>query len=487
MSMQQKMVKGALWSAIQSWGSQFITLLVFLLLARLLAPEDFGLVSFASVFISFLYILQDQGFSQAIIQRQDLEPEHLDTAFWTNIGVGILLTLICVVSAGFVADGFNQPQIAPLLRWLSLNFILSSFNSVQQAILQRNFGFKSLALRTLIASLVSGVVGVVMALTGFGIWSLIAQQLTRQFVRVLVLWQVSDWRPGFRVSLKHFHDLFAFGINLTGINALFFLNTRSDDFLIGTFLGPVALGYYSVAYRLPVIAMEVLNSVKSQVTMPAFSRLQEEPERVQRGFYKITQLTSVLACPAFIGLAVVAPEVVLTLFGEQWIPSIPVLRVLSFSALLFSIQGFSGNVITALGKPGWSLKANFLNSVVNVIGFSLALRWGIVAVAAAFVIGNYLISPVRFLMVRKLAGIDTLKYLHQFTVPLLGSLTMAAVLLGLKYWLTDMFPAPIRLGIYIAVGAVIYSSIIILFMPKLIQQIRSLASLALPQFLKRQA
>jgi len=484
--MQQKMVKGVLWTAIQSWGSQFMTLLVFLLLARLLAPEDFGLVSFASVFISFLYILQDQGFSQAIIQRQNLDPEHLDTAFWTNIGIGMLLTLICVTSAGLVGTWFNQPQIAPLLRWLSLNFILSSLNSVQQAILQRNFDFKPLALRTLLATLASGMVGVSMALTGFGIWSLIAQQLTRQFVKVLVLWQVSDWRPGFRVSIQHFRDLFAFGINLTGINALYFLNTRSDDFLIGNFLGPVALGYYSVAYRLPIVAMEVLTSVKSQVTMPAFSRLQEEPERVQRGFYKITQLTSVLAFPAFIGLAVVAPEVVLSLFGNQWIPSIPVLQVLSLSALLFAIQGFSGNVITALGKPSWSLKANLLNSVVNVIGFALTVRWGIVAVAVAFVVGSYLVSPVRFLMVRKLAGIETAAYLQQLTIPLLGSLIMAGTILGAKYFVADRFVAPVRLAIYVAIGTIVYGSIVILLMPKLIQQARTLVAMALPPFLKRQ-
>jgi len=163
-----------------------------------------------------------------------------------------------------------------------------------------------------------------------------------------------------------------------------------------------------------------------------------------------------------------------------------VLQVLSLSTLLFSIQGFSGNVITALGKPNWSLKANLLNSVVNVIGFSLAVRWGIVAVAVAFVVGNYLVSPVRFLMVRELTGIETATYLQQFTIPLFGSLIMAGAILGSKYFVADAWIAPVRLAIYIAIGAIIYSSIVILFMPKLISQVRALADMALPQFLKRQ-
>ncbi|MCY7278519.1 MAG: oligosaccharide flippase family protein, partial [Phormidesmis sp. CAN_BIN44] len=190
MTLQQKAVKGIAWSFIQSYGNQVITLVVFLLLARLLTPEVFGLIALANIFINFIQIFLDQGLGEAIVQRKELEPEHLDTAFWTNVASGAILMSIGLLSADLVAQFFHEPKLSSVIRWLSLSLIIGSLNVVQRALLRRNLAFKTLAIRTLIASLVAAVVGIIMAFQGLGVWSLVGMTLTERIIGTAILWKV---------------------------------------------------------------------------------------------------------------------------------------------------------------------------------------------------------------------------------------------------------------------------------------------------------
>ncbi|BAY75588.1 putative polysaccharide transport protein [Nostoc linckia NIES-25] len=473
---RQKALKGVFWSAIQNWGRQAIAFIVFALLARLLGPGTFGLVASASIFLAFVTIFLDQGFSVAIIQRKELEPEHLDTAFWTNFGIGLVMTALSIAAAGLFADFFLsdpefRPQLASIIRWLSLSFVIISLSSTQEAIFQRNLDFKPLAIRELIAVCIGGVVGVAMAFMGFGVWSLVSQQLVNSLVKVLVLWSASNWRPRFKFSQKHFHELFSFGINVVGTQILNFVNRRSDDLLIGYFLGPVALGYYSVAYRLLLIITQLLTGVINQVAMPAFSRLQQEPEKLRNGFYKVTQLTSLISFPAFLGMAALAPELVRVLFGEKWLPSIPVMQILAFIGIVHSVAYFHSTVITAMGKPAWKLRLNFMHSIANVIGFAIAVHWGIVAVAAVYVIRSYLLTPVDLWFIRKLIGIKLTVYLRQYVIPLTGVLGMTIVIFVFRELLRNLVNIQTLLGVCIFLGGMTYIVLIISLAPQIVQQI----------------
>ncbi|WP_138506705.1 MOP flippase family protein [Nostoc sp. PA-18-2419] len=474
---RQKALEGVFWSAIQNWGRQAIAFVVFAILARLLGPETFGLVASASIFLAFIGIFLDQGFSVAIIQRKELETEHLDTAFWTNVGIGLLMTVLSIAGAGLVANFFSQPQLTPVIRWLSLSFVIITLSSTQEAIFQRNLDFKPLAIRELIAVCVGGVVGVVMAFMGFGIWSLVSQQLINGLVQIIVLWSASNWRPRFKFSPKHFKELFTFGINVLGTQILNFVNRRSDDLLISYFLGPVALGYYSVAYRLLIIITQLLTGVTNQVAMPAFSRLQQEPEKLKSAFYKVTQLTSLISFPAFLGMAALAPELVRVLFGEQWLPSIPVMQVLAFIGIVHSVSYFNGTVMTAMGKPFWKLRLNFMHSIANVIGFSIAVHWGIVAVAAIYVIRSYLLTPIDLWFIRKLIGIKLSGYLRQYVIPLAGVLGMVTVIFTAKELLKNLINVQTLLAVCILLGAITYVVLIVLLAPNIVQQIREIINL----------
>lgn len=474
-NLRQKAVIGVLWSALDSWGRQFISLGVFLALARLLGPETFGLVALSSVFLGFLQVFLDQGFSQAIVQRQDVEREHLDTAFWTNLGVSALVAILSIACAGLVADSFKEPQITSIIRFLSLGFIINAFSSVQEAIFQRKLAFKSLAIRSLVAVVIGGVVGITMAFTGFGVWSLVGQQLSNSFVQVLVLWWVSDWRPGFRFSQRHFKELFAFGVNVMGMNFFNFLNRRSDDFLIGYFLGSTALGYYSVAYRLLLTLTQLLTSIIVKVSLPTFSRLQQEPERLRNALYQAIQFTSLITFPGFLATVILAPEIVTVIFGENWSPSIPVMQVLNLIGILYAYFYFNASVMMAMGKPSWKLALDFIQAVSNVVAFAIAVQWGIVAVAAAYVIRSYLMAPLNIWVVWKLIHIDVKTYIRQGAVPLAGTVIMLTAIFAIKYFLNNVISSSAVLALGILVGVTVYVLSIFVIAPKLFWQVVNIA------------
>lgn len=474
-NLRQKAVKGLAWSAIENWGRQAVSLVVFFLLARLLNPETFGLIALASVFIAFVELFLDQGLSRAIVQRQEVESEHLDTAFWTTLGISLFLTSLSIACAGLAADFFKQSELTRIIHYLSITFIFSGLSSVQQAILERQLAFKSLAIRSLIAVFVSGIVGVVMAFLDFGVWSLVGQQLTNGLMQVLVLWRVSNWRPGFRFSTTHAKELFNFGINVSAFNIINFFNRRSDDLLIGYFLGPVALGYYAVAYKLLLVMTQVLISTATKVTFPIFSRLQGEPERLINAFYNATQLASIIAFPMFLGVTVLAPELVKILFGEQWNQSIPVMQILSLIGPVHLILYYNSSVIMALGKPAWRLWIQVINTVTNVISFVAVVQWGIVAVASAYVIRAYLLSPISLIAISKLAHINLMKYLQLYVVPLVSSFVMISTMLGIKFVLIDLIEIRLLTAIAVLLGTSIYIFTISIISPKLFKSVLALA------------
>jgi O-antigen/teichoic acid export membrane protein len=458
MNFKQKVVQGLFWSIVQSWGRQAISVIIFAVLARLVGPSAFGQIALVGVFISFIQVFIDQGFPIAIIQRDNLESEHLDTAFWTNVGISSLLTVIGILGAPLIAEGFKEPQITPIIQYLSLGFIINAFSSVPQAILNRNLEFRPLALRALTAILVGGILGIFMAFQGFGVWSLVGKQLAEGVIGAIALWWASDWKPKLRFSIQHFKDLFLFGSHIVLTNIFEFFNRQSDNLLIGYFLGTTALGYYTIAYRILMIITSLLTGVVNQVTMPAFSRLQREIEHLQSSFYKATQFVSIVAFPIFTAIAILSPELISVFFGKEWLPSVPVLQALSFVGAQHSISYLYTDVILAMGKSSWRLKLNCLNAITNVLVFAFTVQWGYLAVAIGLAIqACFIATPLFLLAVKKLIHIQLKTYLFQFFSPILSSIIMAAsVLFMKKYFIMQNQNTLISLCIVCIFGAIIY-------------------------------
>lgn len=464
LSLKQLAIKGTLWSAISQWANKFLSLVTFTILTRLLEPDSFGLIALAGTFLAFLNLFLDQGFSTTIIQRKDLEPEHLDTAFWTNIAISLILAVICVAGAGVTANFFKEPSLAPVIRWLSLNLIIISFNSVQSALFSKKLDFKLLAISSLISSFSGAIVGITMAFTSFGVWSLVGQQLSGGIVSSFVLWIASDWRPRFRFSRKHLDDLFAFGLNIVGINILAFLVTRGDNLLIGYFLGATALGYYDLAYRLLLVVTSLFVGIIGSTALPIFSSIQDDLPRLRKVLYEFVELSNTVAFPIFLGMSVLTPELVIVIFGEQWKASIPVMQILNIIGILYAGFYVNAPLMMAVGKPEWKLRLDIFRTIFYVTAFFIAVRWGIVAVAASFVISAYLIAFVTVWVMKKLVGINIKVYLSKYLVPLIASLIMILCVSGVKYLVNTNFVATNTLTLLISIltGMIVYPLLIYL-------------------------
>ena len=487
MNLREKAINGVLWSATQTWGVRVISFLVMIALARLVAPEAFGLVAYATVFISFAQIFVDQGFSDAIVQFPQLSPEHLDTAFWVSVLFGCSLSVISIFSSNAIASFFREPQLVPVIKWLAPIFFLSAMSSVQQAILRRKLAFKSLTVRSLTANLVSGAIAVIMAFSGYGVWSLVAKLLVSAFVNMVMLWQVSDWRPSFRLSIKRFRELFVFGINILGGNFVDFLSVHSDDFLIGYFLGPIALGYYTLAYNLLIVTTDLLISVPNAVAFPLLSSLQADSAGVKRAFSQVILLQSVVAYPIFVGIAALSSELIIQLYGFPWSASIPVLELLMLIGVVRSAMYIYSSVFRAVGKPSWRFWLYLLTAIMNVIGFVLVVHLGIVAVAASYVLVSYLLMPLYFFMIRKLIGVSIRSHLSLYGPAVVSSLAMAAIVYAVKLLIGEQIILPVRLSILVLTGAVTYLLTLRLTYPPAYKQMIGVARSAWGGILSRPA
>jgi O-antigen/teichoic acid export membrane protein len=449
-------VQGVGWTVLRSVASRTVGSLVFIVLARLLDPKDFGTVAIASVFVVLLSLLVESGFGEALIQRKDVTPRELDTSFWTNNCIGVGLAGIMAAGAGLVAASFHQPDLAPVLQMLSLVLVFAALSSVPQALLRRQLAFRQIAFRGLAATCAGGAVGVVMALSGFGVWSLVGQMLTNALVGTVVLWLACSWRPGLQVSVAAFVELFRFGANMLGERIAMFISRRSDDFLVGLVLGSVALGLYTGAYRILLIVTEILIWTVEGVAFPLFSRLHGDTARTKRAFCVATQLCSAVAIPAFLTLAVLAPEVTRVTLGGKWTAAIPVMTVLALVGIPHAATYVNKAVVAASGRPNLSFRIAALTAVINVIGFVIVVRFGILAVAASYVVCGYLLVPVSVWSVTRVLDLDVKAYLRLYVAPLTSGLVMLLALLAAKAALHGLLTDLPLFAVLVIVAAGVY-------------------------------
>lgn len=476
MDLRTKALKGVAWSAVRKWGSRLINLVVFTVLARLLPTEAFGLVALGGTYVAFIRVFVDQGFADALIQRDELTDAHPDTAFWVNIALSIVFVGVSVVAAPWIGRLFDEPELGPVIIGLSPSFVLIALAGVQEALFERDLDYQTLAVREFVAALVGGLIGVAMAYAGYGVWSLVGFFLGERTAAVVVLWTASPWRPGFKVGLKPFKDLFSFGVNVLGTNLLGYVNRRADNLIIGYVLGAELLGFYEVAYRLFQAGTGLITNSVSSVAFSTFSRLQDDPARMRQGFYTATQMVCLVAFPVFFGAALVAPELIGTFFGAKWLPlSAQTFQVLSFVGVMHAAFYFNSSVMFAMGKPDWQFYLGLVNAVANVLAFTLAVQWGIVAVAAAFAARNLLVAPLPLHLVRRLIGIEWWEYLSAYGPPSLGTGAMAGVVFGLRWGLSGPSDV-VLLAAAIPLGGIAYVGVLALVAPKRLGRLRDLVA-----------
>lgn len=356
------------WALVMNWGTQGIASLVTFMLAAILGPRDYGMVAMAMLYISFIQMFLAQGLAAAIVQRKDLQSEHVDSVFWMTLVGGVAFAGVSVALSGWWEAANRLPGLATVINALSVVLIIRGLTIVQEGLLRRQMDFKSLALRSNLAALMGGAAGVTLAFAKFGVWSLVWQELVTSTAEVFLLWSVSGWRPRMRFSFPHLKQVLGFSIQVFSAQLGTFVQRRSDALLIGLFFGPVAVGLYRLADRMVNLVIEIATRPFTVVALPHFSRYQDDPEGLRQGVLRCIKSTTLVTLPMMALISGMAGLICLTL-GSKWFEAAPVIRVLCFVGACRTVTLFAGPLLQASGRPSYFAWMTWSLAGANVIGY----------------------------------------------------------------------------------------------------------------------
>jgi O-antigen/teichoic acid export membrane protein len=402
---QRQAAVGTFWATVERVATQGISFIVVLLLARLLGPQNYGLVTLAATIGLLGQMLLSETFSQALIQQKDLEAAHVSSLFWILVAAGILAVSIQLMAAGSLSILFGEPDLAPLLRALSPVLLLSALQAVPISLFKRDLDFRSLAAASATGTLIAGAAGVALAYAGFGVWSLIANLLVQSTVVTATIWRRSSFRPGLVLSLPHLRDLWSYGQFTFLLRIAAFAANQSPRILIGYLFGPAALGAFSLGLRVIEIIHQLLTLPAVNVALPLISRVRSDPNRLERVVLAATQLVAMTSVPVFVGLALIAPFAMPLVFGVKWVQSVPLVQILCAFGIVGAFGLIWGGIIGGLGRPDVTLATTTMAALVSVTLLLATARWGLIAAATAYVIRGYATLPFMPHVIARLTGI----------------------------------------------------------------------------------
>lgn len=427
-----RFLKHIFWDSSSQVVSQLVHLAIRLILARLLAPSDFGLIAMAMVVISFTWWFLDIGFGSALVQRKDITDSHKSTAFWINVLLSIVVFIILALISPIVAHFFKARHLSSVLTALSFSLVLSSPESTLTALFQREFNFRAVAVRKAGAVLIGGVVGVSMAIAGFGVWALVGDALTRSLTGSMLLLVQSSWQPRLIIDRLVIPDLWGYSKHLLGARLLNYLNRNLDTILIGRFLGAQALGFYNIGYQFVLMPMTYLARSVNNVLFSTLSRIQDDPHNFRHGFLFVTKGVASLLFPLMALLGFNAKFLVVQFIGEKWEQSISLIPMMCIVGAIHSLYSLTPAVFQAKAENKKFARFVFINLIGNAIGFAIGLRWGIFGVALLYATVTMLLFPIQMNLILKMISLNKLDYIKALILPIFFSL-----LVGMPRYVID--------------------------------------------------
>jgi teichuronic acid exporter len=454
-SLGTRATNGILWSAFERFGQQGVSFLVQIVLARLLAPEQFGLIAMVAVFVALCQGIADAGFHEAIIQKKELDDSLVSTVFFTNLLLACFLTVVLWFGAPYVADFYHQERLTLLLRVLSVGLIIDGFARIQLTLLQRALLFRELATANLAASLLSGIVAVTLAFMGFGVWALIAQVLIQRSLVACMLWFQSDWRPVLSYSFVRLREILPFASRMFASNILNNVFQQIYVLIIGRVGSPVQLGYYQRANSFKRLASSASNTLMARITFPLFAQVQDDPARLRRGFIKACQLLAFTFFPFMAVLAAVGEPLIVTLIGEKWLPAVPYLQLLCIVGALHPVHAINLSLIKALGQGGLFLRLEIIKKCMIATVLFITFRQGVYAIVLGQVFCNILALGINAFYTRRLIDVSYGQQFRVFSGAIAVSLTIGYVVAS---WILPslQLAAPFTLGIGVSASCVIW-------------------------------
>ena len=446
-------VNNFLWKLLERFGAQGVTFLVSIILARLLDPSAYGTIALVTVIIAVLSVFIDSGLGNALVQKKDTDELDFSTVFYFNILVCLILYALLFIFAPNVAKFYNNTKLVPIVRVLGLTLIISGFKNIQNAYVSRNLIFKKYFYSTLGGTIVSATIGIWMAYKGYGVWALVVQNITNNFVDTVVLWFTVEWRPKFQFSFSRLKTLFSYGWKLLASSLLETIWKQLSQLIIGKKYTSSDLAYYNKGNNFPeVTTVSILGSIDS-VLFPAMSKEQDNVLNVKDITRKSIKIGSYMLWPMMVGLAVCSDNIISLLLTDKWLPSVPYLRIFCITYAFYPIHTSNLNAIKALGRSDVFLKLEIIKKIIGLIIILISMKYGVYVMALSTLLSSIISQIINSYPNKKLMNY---KYIDQLKDLLPAA--MLSIIMGVMVYCVNYagFNNLLTLIIQIILGIIIY-------------------------------
>lgn len=451
--LKDKTVKGVAWSAVERFSAQGIQFVFNILIARILLPEDYGVVAMLNIFLAVSQTFIDSGFSNALIRKQDRTDDDYSTVFYFNIVVSIFFCLLLWLCAPAIAAFYKIPLLTKITRIISLTLVINALGTIQNTKLSIDINFKSKAIITIFTVAIVGAVGLWMAYKEYGVWALVTQSIVGSSLRTALLWIFVKWRPALRFSWKSFKEMFSFGSKLLASSLIDTIYNNIYTLVIGKFYSPASLGEYNKAESFAAFPSSSMTSMISSVTYPVLSKMQDDPERLRSSYKRFLNTSAFILFPMMVGLAAVADPFVRIVLTDKWAGMIIYLQILCFALMWWPIHAINLNILQVKGRSDLFLKLEIIKKIMGISVLAITIPMGLVAMCYGRIVTSLISLWLNTRYSKDLIDYgfaDQMKnYLRIFALCLvMGAVALTAVKLLPTLWS--------QLGVAVFAGAFVY-------------------------------
>lgn len=449
-----------IWRLLEKSSVQIVSFVVTVVLARLLLPEDYGLIALIAIFIALSDVIIDGGLNMALIQKKDADNTDFSTVFFVSLALAVVVYLILCFAAPRIADFYHTSGLVPIIRVLSVSLFFYAFNSIQRAYVSRRMMFRQMCYCNLLAVSLSGVLGIILAYKGFGVWALVVQSISNIFLSSFIMWFVIHWRPSLSFSVARLKGLFSFGWKIFVSNFIVTLFVKLRALIIGRMYQPATLAYYDKGNQFPGLVSDTVCGAIQSILFPAFSEVQDDRFKVKSMMRRSINVSCLFMFPFMAGLIAVAKPLVLVLLTEKWLSCVPFIQIICIANFFRPITIPNGQAITAMGYSGITLKLEIIRKIVDVTILVISCQIGVIAIAWGVVVFNFVCLFINLIPNIRLLRYSILEQLRDVLPQFVASLVMCVCI----YWVSFTNISPfLQLAIQIPLGAAIYFIICKLF------------------------
>ncbi|MFH1721496.1 MAG: lipopolysaccharide biosynthesis protein, partial [Candidatus Altiarchaeota archaeon] len=473
MNIVRKTVHGVSWVALFTVTTRVVGFLTTLVLARLLTPEDFGLVAIGLLAINTLAIFRDLGVGPALIHQKGDIKKAADTTFTLLPIIGLLLFIVAYFISPLAAGFFNNAESELVVKYLSITLLIVSLGLTPAALLDKELEFRKQFLPEVGSVLSYGAVAIALAFSGFGVWSIVYGKIASSVVWLMTIWMVSPWRPSFSFDGDIARDLLSYGRHILGGKMIFFFLFNLDNGVVGKFLGAASLGFYYMAFNVSYIPGQQISRLVNRVLFPTYTKLQDNKESLVRVYLKTITYISSVSIPLSIGIMVLAPDIIMVVLGEKWMPSLLPLQVLCIASIFHAMNGTTGVLFNALGRPEIQERITLYQFIIlGILIYPMTMGYGILGTSIAVTFPVVLMAIFSYNVAGNLLNIDSIKFVDALKIPVLCSFFMGAAIYAVQF--SQPATGAIKLVLLVTIGIATYGFSILIFGRSLIKEFKGM-------------